>query len=609
MKDFQIFRYIKKWRYLILAISFVGSLLFYKYASKDQTYTAKIKIEYSNAEAAEGKTPSKDDIDIMEIYSSNVIKDAIEDLKISDSVDYIRSRCKVTEIIPEDVQTQKDALLEKGEEFTYFPTQYIVSFTVGADKSAAYARDILDAVIQNYLSSYSEKYINVMVAPNNAENASSGHTTYDYLEKVELIEESVLDIRRYLEQKNRISSDFRAAETGYSFFDLFQEYSLIKNSEIAGLYADILEEKLSSDKEVLKKKYDAKITSYNLDRQNYEEKLKALQEVINSYSEKAKSWENWDFKGKDGDSSYSSILQDVYNDIQDVSRNVETTYDGLMDVYVSYEDALTEVEGKIDHCQYILDTIINSQENWWEESVEENESVQIKIDKLVERTSELYEIFYATIQEYNEYLAASNITILTSISTTEGLNLKLYIVLAAVMFFMGGCVGAILLGRIGDIIEYVLYIDPKTKLPNRARCDIFIKEAGRKMLSEDYTVTVILVTNLYELNRLYGYEGGDRLLAILGKGLKNLSSEYGFFAYNGSNQFLGMMPNCPSDRVEHFMKALSMQIEQNNTQNSEYPLRCTVSYANSTQDNEYDVRNLLKLAFKNKKVDIGERTE
>lgn len=609
MKDFQIFRYIKKWRYLILVISFVGSLLFYKYASKDQTYTAKIKIEYSNAEAVEGKTPSKDDIDIMEIYSSNVIKDAIEDLKISDSVDYIRSRCKVTEIIPEDVQTQKEALLEKGEEFTYFPTQYIVSFTVGADKSAAYARDILDAVIQNYLSSYSEKYINVMVAPNNAENASSGHTTYDYLEKVELIEESVLDIRRYLEQKNRISSDFRAAETGYSFFDLFQEYSLIKNSEIAGLYADILEEKLSSDKEVLKKKYDAKITSYNLDRQNYEEKLKALQEVINSYSEKAKSWENWDFEGKDGDSSYSSILQDVYNDIQDVSRNVETTYDGLMDVYVSYEDALTEVEGKIDHCQYILDTIINSQENWWEESVEENESVQIKIDKLVERTSELYEIFYATIQEYNEYLAASNITILTSISTTEGLNLKLYIVLAAVMFFMGGCVGAILLGRIGDIIEYVLYIDPKTKLPNRARCDIFIKEAGRKMLSEDYTVTVILITNLYELNRLYGYEGGDRLLEILGKGLKNLSSEYGFFAYNGSNQFLGMMPNCPSDRVEHFMKALSMQIEQNNTQNSEYPLRCTVSYANSTQDDEYDVRNLLKLAFKNKKIDIGERTE
>ena len=71
----------------------------------------------------------------------------------------IRSNISVTPVISEDQQTINEALLQKGEEVTYFPDTYKVSLVVDGEQGAGYARNMLDAIIQSYCTYYTEKYV------------------------------------------------------------------------------------------------------------------------------------------------------------------------------------------------------------------------------------------------------------------------------------------------------------------------------------------------------------------------------------------------------------------------------------------------------------------
>ena len=82
MKDFQIVRYVSSWKYLIALCTVIGGVVFYSYFSRQQVYTAYAIISYTNLDAKSGKTPSGADIDVSEIYSPNVVADAIEKLVI-----------------------------------------------------------------------------------------------------------------------------------------------------------------------------------------------------------------------------------------------------------------------------------------------------------------------------------------------------------------------------------------------------------------------------------------------------------------------------------------------------------------------------------------------
>ena len=75
-----------------------------------------------------GLTPNGSELDVSEIYSSTVIKGAIEDLGLNCSVDEVRSHVKVTPIIPEEEAGKQQTAIDKGEEYEYFPTDYVITY-------------------------------------------------------------------------------------------------------------------------------------------------------------------------------------------------------------------------------------------------------------------------------------------------------------------------------------------------------------------------------------------------------------------------------------------------------------------------------------------------
>ena len=84
------------------------------------------------------------------------------------------------------------------------------------------------------------------------------------------------------------------------------------------------------------------------------------------------------------------------------------------------------------------------------------------ITELVASLQEVYQQVDETNEEYNEYVGASNISVLSTVSVEEGLNVKLYTAIAAVFLLIVCCCGAILIGRMDDIVQYVFYTDHMT---------------------------------------------------------------------------------------------------------------------------------------------------
>ena len=116
MKKFSILRYVRQFSLLILLLVFAGSVGIYRYGKSQQRYIASAVIRYTNTGAKDGYTPDGSPLNVDEIYSSSVIDAALKDLGYESSVDAIRSRCYVEEVIPDQQQKLNEVLLEKGEE-------------------------------------------------------------------------------------------------------------------------------------------------------------------------------------------------------------------------------------------------------------------------------------------------------------------------------------------------------------------------------------------------------------------------------------------------------------------------------------------------------------
>lgn len=166
MKSFNIIRYLKKWWPLIALMSFCAGVFFMRYATSNQAYTAQSIIKYNYSQAEDGKTPSGGELDVSEIFSSSVVKQAIENLDLTVNVDTIRSGGTVTPIVPDDVAKTQAAKIEKGEDVEeYQSTEYLVTLSLSSNYNTEYARTMLDEILSCYFASFGENTWTITPSP------------------------------------------------------------------------------------------------------------------------------------------------------------------------------------------------------------------------------------------------------------------------------------------------------------------------------------------------------------------------------------------------------------------------------------------------------------
>lgn len=589
MKKFEIFRYLKKFSALILAIAVVGSALIYLYGQRKQQYTATATIKYLHDGIKDGYAPDGTELDVNEIYSSAVVAQAMDSLGISGELNIIRSRCKVEEVIPDDEQALIDAKVKLGEESDYSPDEYKISLVVDGAMGEDYARNVLDAIIQSYFTIYTEKYVEQRLTLNSSSNLlESG---YDYYECIYMLENDTTDMIYYLSDKKKNYPDFRASTTGCSYEDLYDMYEELADYQLPKLYAQVISGPQVREGDILKKSLKNQIKTAKKDEKVKKERRDYLYSIIKNYSSKNKDIIDYHFHNGTNQNDNSYILKDVEENID--GSDVEVTYDTLILEYNDLDKAIRKSEINRKHLEYILKVMDNVSEG--SSGTEDAHKSMEEAINLYEKTlSKYYDVVNKTSKEFNGQLSSEYLKMVNSIQVSPAINVNTYVMLAAVFFFIVGCIGAIVLGRAGDFIEYLLYIDKKTGLANRQKCDSYIESISKNVLPDNFTCIYLSFTSLNSLTKKYGYSVGDSVMKDFAGLLNALSDESGFIGYNGVGKFMMFVQKCNSQKAEAIMQVLKEQVEEYNNINPDYKMDYTYSYSVSTDDNIYEARDLLR---------------
>lgn len=603
MKSFNIIRYLKKWWPLIALMSFCAGVFFMRYATSNQSYTAQSIIKYNYSQAEDGKTPSGEDLDVSEIFSSTVVKEAIENLGLTVNVDTIRSGGTVTGIVPDDVTKTQEAKIDKGEDVEeYHSTEYIVKLSVNSNYSTEYVRTMLDEILSCYFANFGEKYVDYSTIPNNA--AALDGQGYDYIEQAEILNDAVAEITANLGNCQAAHPEFVSSTTGLSLSDLLDEYNYVSDVEIPYLFSEILGGKLTQNREVLLKKYQERYNTYVMDGDVDSEKVAAVLEVIQSYGDKNKDGSLYYQRGArsgTNDDAGGFVLSDVYEYDTNIDRT--TVYDNLISDYVTILNRKSNNVIDAAYCQYIINVFQGASDS--SDVSDENQAftdqaVEQEIAALQGRLNTLYETLSLTMKEYNEYCGAVNLGVLASTTVSEKINVKLYILLGVAVFFILGICGAILLGRIQDFVEYLFFTEQSLDMPNRTACDLFIRNNSSRVLPDDTVCVVVELANLSQINTVYGRERGNAMLTQFADFLKEASATCGTVYYNGGQQFIGFFDQCRMEDAESFADYFHRLIAAYNAESSEATYEYAIGISESKANNAYSIRALLREALRSK---------
>lgn len=293
MQEFQLSRYIKRWLPWIMIICVAATIGVYFFLSRSQTYVASAVINYDSEGASEGLTPLGTELNVDEIKSSGIMSKVMDNLELGEtsySLDDLISRLSITEVADEDEEARKAALLEEGEEYTYEPTTYIISFEASSKEGEGFARMVLDEVLDVYFTEYSQNYLSTGYVANSLKDLDEG--SYDYIEKLEIIENNVLETTTFLEQGAQSDPYYRAVSTGLSYSDLLGEMNMVRSVDISALYSKVLQYQVSKDKQLLLSNYRERIKNYEITNEIEEEQINDVVQIMDAYVQKMRESDN-----------------------------------------------------------------------------------------------------------------------------------------------------------------------------------------------------------------------------------------------------------------------------------------------------------------------------
>lgn len=585
MKSFDPIATLKKYKFLIIGVSLLMTVVCFSLLSGQQSYTATAIIEYTNDEAEKGKAPDGTTIDPSEIYSSEVMKQVFERMDMdygSYNLDKFRSKVVVKEILTDEQSVMQTALNEKGEAMTTMPTKYSVSITLDESHVAQpeiFVRRFLENLLDVYLSVYGENHVSSSIIVNNTVKLQE--SDFDYIEAVEAIDDAVSSTMTSLSNTINYDGYFRSTENGYAFEDLYREFEVIADHDIPNLYAYILNNKITKNADVLVSKYRQRVEEYNIDNEESLRQIRDIEQIIAAYVEMMRQSDNTNI-------TYEYILDEVYdgyyqdktkggegaNNWHKVDETIE--YEVLLESYIDdrtdYEYALIEIA----FCQYIIDNYSSAEAVSSTLQTEELESAdafaamgapvaamqeaeivtaseaepltqeemladengeplapivgftgdaagaQQRIDELMARLDALYAALTVLKTEYNAYYGASNVGLITNIVVKSNVQVMLYTLLLTIVCLLGISAAVIFLDRFTEILHYHIYMDGKFLVGNRNACDRYLARHDRAVLPGETVCIALNVTDLHEKNKNHGREKCDQMMIALAAQMKRI---------------------------------------------------------------------------------------
>ena len=611
MNNFQVFRYLKKLLPIIVVFCVIATYAINFKLKSSNTYVASEVIHYNDPAAEQGLTPTGSKLDVNEIKSSAVMSKVVERMGLTGiySVDSLISRVSITPLPDADKVAQKEAKLEEGEEYIYEPSTYIVSFTATNNEGSVFARTILDETLDIYFAEYSQKYVNVAPANNVIDNIE--RENYDYIELVELIDTGVDQTLSTIYQRMEQNPYYRATGTGVSFSDLADDFNYLRSVRLSSLFSKIYKYQITKNKTVLVSDYTTRIDNNSIQNTKEESIIKDTVDVINAYVEKMRESGNTNI-------TYEYILDTVHdkNLLEAAPGDQTVTYDELIYSWRDHNESKEHLIIDTAYSHYIIDTVsactgkcnnkecLLSSKTCTEIYNADYDKIKTEIDEeiksLIADLSTLYNATMKTNDEYNQYLGASYISVLSSASVKPSVNVGLYTIIAFFFLVILCCGGAIVLGRIGDIINYIFYTDHLTGFNNRAYFDKYLKSMEKKLLDDGTVYAMVDISNLMHINTEYNRQVGDDIIKMFTSYIKeSFGKTKADFIYNGNGSFVILVEGSDYITVEDILRIFSLRLDEREEYKN-ISLEYKIGIAETFKENQ-TARKLLSEAIKNKK--------
>jgi len=614
MKSFQIFRYIKKILPFIVVFCLLLTYAIYFKLSRSNTYIASEVIHYNDEQAEQGLAPTGEKLDVNEIKSSAVMSKVVDRMGLTGiySVDSLISRMDITPIEDADKVARKEAKLEEGEEYVYEPSTFIVSFAATSGEGADFARTILDETLDVYFAQFSQKYVNVAPASNTIENLNSAN--YDYIEMMELIDSSIDETLSTLYQRIEKSSYYRSTTTGASFGDLAEDFNYLKAVKVSSLFSKIYKYQVTDNKSVLVSDYTTRIDNNDISNVKEMSIVEDVVTVIDAYVEKMRESGNTNI-------TYEYILDNLHErNLQEFAGDQTVTYDELIYSWRDHNENKEHAIIDSAYSRYVIDTFTRCTGGCGGECASSGktctelcnpdyaavkEEIDAEIDLLINDLTTLYDVTMKTNDEYNEYLGASYISVLSSASVRESVNVILYTIIAFFFLVILCAGGAIVLGRTGDIINYIFYTDHLTNLNNRAYMDKYLKSMDKKLLDDGEVYCMVDISNLMRINSECSRDVGDEIIKMFTVFIKeSFGKSKAEFIYNGNGSFVILASSTDYITVEDIMRLFRLRLDERD-QHRNVRIEYKIGIAETFKENK-TARKLLSEAISAKKEYVSE---
>ena len=395
LKLSEIIRILKKHILQIIALSLVVGVISGLVVTNMQTYTCTLGFKYNHPEAQEGLAPDGENkLDPYEIQNPVVIKAALENFGVEEnddtlSVKGVRQNISINKVVTElDKEVSESAAL-LGEKYDVAATEYEMKFTYDASLGDEFGPKMFSNIVKEYDEFLLAKYYHKKTIEDFAKIVKESNA--DYIVIADFMSNSIDGIISSLEELAGYYPEYRSLATGYTFTDLAELYSNLREIQYAKYYGNVRAGNLARDREMVIKSYQAKVKDLTEEYElNYEIAEKYKAEIATFYDSYKQSGLYRQAK------QVQNNVEATNNKDQDVLRDYDledytNTYDDIVLNYVDRAAVTTDAAHSVDYYQMIIDSYVNDNvsEEAKKELIAKNEKIMGEIETLSTQYSTL----------------------------------------------------------------------------------------------------------------------------------------------------------------------------------------------------------------------------
>lgn len=276
-----ILKTLWKKRIIIIAITLLVTLLGMGYTILAQVNKVSMTLSISYQGIEKGLNPDGTKFNVFEIASNEVLDRTLSKVNLPGmTVDALKDRITIYAASPYDINAKIKAAKLNGEDYTYMPNEFSISYSQANKFAQNHTRELLTALSESYKEVFMERYTDKNLV---LEDVSIERDEYEYAEYQTLYANKIDSMIDFLKRKGSENSTFKSAETQQTFGNLVYMLQNLRDVDLENLNSFIVKSKICKNPDgiVAQLGYDIDILTLDYRKQAYESDF--VKNTINEY--------------------------------------------------------------------------------------------------------------------------------------------------------------------------------------------------------------------------------------------------------------------------------------------------------------------------------------